>query len=144
MDRRTFLRSATVAGVTAGFAGCIGGSAGSGDYDVGMTARRFDPEVLTVEPGATVVWRNTSTITHTVSAYDDGLPEAAEYFATGDVASEEEARSDWIGARTGALFQGETYEHTFEIPGVYSYFCVPHEPGGMIGRITVGEETPTG
>ena len=87
---------------------------------------------------------NTSTITHTVSAYDDGLPDGAEYFASGDVSSEAEAKSDWIGERTGALFQAETYEHTFEIPGVYSYFCVPHEPGGMVGRITVEDGTPTG
>jgi plastocyanin len=139
MDRRTFLRSVTVAGATAGLAGCSGGSASSGEYDIGRSARRYEPESLTVAPGTTVVWRNTSSITHTVSAYDDGLPEGAAYFATGSVSSEREARDDWIGERTGVLYRGDTYEHTFEIPGVYTYFCVPHEPGGMVGEVVVEE-----
>lgn len=139
MDRRTFLRAAG-AGATLAVAGCTGGSAGSGEYDVGMTARRYEPDTLTVAPGTTVVWRNTSTITHTVSAYDDGLPEGADYFASGDVSSEAEAESDWLGERTGAIFQGDTYEHTFEVPGTYTYFCVPHEPGGMVGQIVVEAE----
>jgi len=30
-------------------------------------------------------------------------------------------------------------EHTFTIPGVYDYLCMPHEAAGMVGRIIVGE-----
>ena len=30
-------------------------------------------------------------------------------------------------------------EHTFTIPGVYDYLCMPHEAAGMVGRIVVGD-----
>jgi plastocyanin len=30
------------------------------------------------------------------------------------------------------------------VPGVYDYFCTPHEMAGMVGRIIVGEPTGPG
>jgi hypothetical protein len=27
-------------------------------------------------------------------------------------------------------------------PGVYDYYCIPHEHAGMVGRIVVGEGSP--
>jgi hypothetical protein len=32
---------------------------------------------------------------------------------------------------------GESFSVTFDTPGVYDYFCVPHEQAGMVGRIIV-------
>jgi hypothetical protein len=34
---------------------------------------------------------------------------------------------------------GQAFEVTLTVPGVYDYFCLPHEAGGMVGRIVVGE-----
>jgi plastocyanin len=34
---------------------------------------------------------------------------------------------------------GETFEHTFTVPGTYVYVCVPHAGQGMIGRVIVNE-----
>ncbi|WP_241997224.1 plastocyanin/azurin family copper-binding protein [Halorubrum sp. SD626R] len=31
----------------------------------------------------------------------------------------------------------ENYEHTFEEPGTYEYFCIPHEGSGMVGTVRV-------
>ena len=33
---------------------------------------------------------------------------------------------------------GSHFEVTLTIPGVYDYFCMPHEAAGMVGRIVVG------
>jgi len=136
MDRRTFLRAVGAAG-TAAVAGCLDSRASGGDYDVGMSTVAFRPETLTVEAGTTVVWRNTSKQGHSVTAYEDALPEGAAYFATGNFDSESAARAAWSDAGGGRLGQGKTFEHTFEVPGTYSYFCIPHERAGMVGTVEV-------
>ena len=33
--------------------------------------------------------------------------------------------------------RGATFETTLSVPGVYDYFCLPHEVAGMVGRIVV-------
>jgi len=30
------------------------------------------------------------------------------------------------------------FEYTFEKPGTYDYYCIPHKSVGMVGRIVVG------
>ena len=137
MDRRAFL--ATGAGVAAAaLAGCAAGGSG-GEYDVGMSTDAFRPETVTVEVGETVVWRNTSKQGHTVTAYGDQLPDGAEYFASGDADSQSAAEEAWMDDAGGRLGQGETFEHRFETPGEYGYFCIPHEEVGMVGVVTVEE-----
>lgn len=141
MDRRRYLATVST-GALAGLAGC-GSVLGSEDetpdeYDIGMGAAFFDPNAFTVSVGDTVVWRNTGSRAHTVTAYDN-LPEGAQYFASGGFDSADEARDAWRTNTGGAIFSGETYEHTFRVPGKYNYFCVPHERTGMVGVITVEE-----
>lgn len=34
---------------------------------------------------------------------------------------------------------GKEYSYTFDIPGVYAYWCTPHKSMGMIGLVVVGE-----
>ena len=141
MDRRTFL-SGTATGVAAGLAGCSGVLGGEGppeEYDIGMSSSRFLPASLEVSVGTTVIWANTGARAHTVTAYDDKIPEAADYFASGGFDDEETARQAWLDETGGAIYSYETFEHTFDVPGRYTYFCVPHESGGMVGTITVEE-----
>ncbi|MFC7068320.1 cupredoxin domain-containing protein [Halobaculum lipolyticum] len=139
MDRRRFLATAGAA-ASASLAGCsaILPGAAADDYDVGMTAEAFSPYEVTVAVGDTVVWENTSTRAHSVTAYDDQIPADADYFATGGYDSEAAARDAWDGNR-GAITSGERYEHTFETPGDYTYFCIPHEQAGMVGVVRVEE-----
>ncbi|MBP1921356.1 plastocyanin [Halorubrum alkaliphilum] len=161
MYRRRFLERAGLAGVGIGSAialsGCVdewdgaitgggGGDANATDgdgeddgYDVGMTADGYVPDDLTVTVGDTVVWENTSTRIHTVTAYEGGIPEDAEYFASGGFDDEETARDEWHDDFGGDLRNGEQFSHTFDVPGRYDYVCIPHEFGGMYATVIVEE-----
>lgn len=89
----------------------------------------FEPDSVRIEPGATVLWKNTSVLIHTST--DDPAREAIE----GDAVLPDAAES-W---NSGQLEPGESFAHTFTVPGEYHYFCVPHEAAGMKGVIRVQE-----
>lgn len=77
----------------------------------------FNPAMLRVPVGTTVVWHFEGRNPHTVTA-DDG---------------------SWD---SGYLQRGATFRVTFDKPGRYAYHCIPHgHPGGrgMAGVILVGE-----
>jgi plastocyanin len=78
--------------------------------EVTMTVNRFGPGTVRVAAGATVTWRNTSDIPHTV---------------TGD------------GFDSGLIAPGASYSRTFTQPGSYSYWCTPHRQAGMVGTVLV-------
>ncbi len=149
MNRRRFLALAG-SGTAVAVAGCLdgGGAAVSGDNVVEMTIDSYRPEELTVEPGTTVEFVNTSSHAHTVTAFQDGYPSDAEYWASGGFDTEEEAIDDWNSReQEGQLRTNEVFEHTFEIPGTYNYYCIPHyvphagtEMTGVIRVETDGEE----
>jgi plastocyanin len=87
----------------------------------------FDPIGLLIEPGQTVRWVNEANV-HTSTAYhpaNDGhalrIPKAAEPWDSGYLVE-----------------PGDSLEITLAVPGVYDYFCAPHEMAGMVGRIIVG------
>jgi plastocyanin len=91
---------------------------------------QFVPEQLTVNVGDTVTWRTVGPIPHTSTcdpslaanpAQSVALPEGAEPW-----------NSDLVG-------DGKEFSHTFEVPGEYRYFCIPHEAAGMIASLTVQE-----
>lgn len=98
----------------------------------------FDPDSTTIAPGTTVVWENVGTVGHSVTAYEDEIPEDAEYFASGGFDSEQAARQAYPDE--GDIPGGETYEHTFDVEGTYGYFCIPHETAGMVAELTVSAD----
>lgn len=142
MKRRDLLR--TLPGATVGLAamtataGCL---SDDGEFDIGMQSNAFVPETIEVAVGDEVVWKNTGSRNHTVTAYQDMLPEGATYFASGGYTSEQAARDAWAKQLSGGgdLRPGQTYAHTFDVPGRYAYFCIPHEPAGMVGTVVVTE-----
>ena len=92
----------------------------------------FDPVGLRIQPGDTVRWIQVNGY-HSVTAYHPAngdrelrIPEGAKPWDSGMLLAEYPAK-------------GSTFEHTFTIPGVYDYLCIPHEAAGMVGRIIVGE-----
>lgn len=142
MQRRTFIAAGVGVGAVA-LAGCVGSGSGlsEDDYDIGMSSSAFLKPEYEVAVGETVVWGNTSSRAHSVTAYEAEIPDGAAYFASGGFESESDARDAWFeqkGRSGGKIFTGETYEHTFEVPGRYRYFCIPHE-APMKGTITVTE-----
>ena len=104
---------------------------------ISMTAdQSFDPEGASVKVGDTVSFTNDSNEAHTVTAYENDIPDGADYFDSGMAKTEVEARKD-IAA--GLIKEGDTFEVTFKQPGTYRYFCIPHEGAGMKGTIVVEE-----
>lgn len=87
----------------------------------------FVPVTVEVHVGDTVLWKNTASMSHTVTADPKRakdpkhvvLPEGASTFDS------------------GKLKAGMTFKYTFSIPGRYTYVCVPHEKEGMIGHVVV-------
>jgi plastocyanin len=61
----------------------------------------FVPGRVQVNAGTTVVWRNDDQLIHTVTANDKSFD-------------------------SGLLQPGKTYRRTFDKPGQYPYFCLPH------------------
>lgn len=92
----------------------------------------FEPEVVWVTSGSTVTFVNESG-THSSTAYAEAndrpnrIPEDAEPWDSGTLTEE-----------------GAEFEHTFEVEGVYDYFCVPHETLEMLGTVIVGEPDTEG
>ncbi len=88
---------------------------------------KFVPKTITIAHGQTVEFKNTSQDFH--NAVDDpqhagnptgmALPKGAKPFDT------------------GYLKAGDTYRHTFTVPGTYHYACTLHEPERMYGTIVV-------
>lgn len=123
--------------ILAACAGCSSETEGSVAAEVKMTDDfMYEPDPLTISVGETATWINDSSQSHTVTAYEEKLPEGADFFASGGATSEEQARSD---LEDGLIDEGETFEVTFNEPGTYTYFCIPHESQGMIATVVVEE-----
>ncbi|WP_311172838.1 plastocyanin/azurin family copper-binding protein [Halobellus ordinarius] len=149
VSRRLFLQTAAGIGAAGGSAGTAAAQDGA-THTVDMTDNLvFDPDSITIAPGDTVIWETVGTIGHSVTAYEDEIPEEADYFASGGFDVESDARSAYSAGdpESGDVPQGETYRHTFEVEGTYEYFCIPHESVGMLGTVEVtpgGATTDTG
>lgn len=94
----------------------------------------FAPNGLAVAPGTTVRFVNRDNgNSHTATAYHPAnfdrlqrIPAAAE---------------PW---NTDFLLPGESAEVVLDAPGVYDYYCIPHEMAAMVGRIVVGRPDDPG
>ena len=78
----------------------------------------YAPPAVRVSPGTTVTFSWTSN-THNVLVED------------------QPSEGGWEGYEP-IENTGFTYEHTFETPGVYTYYCEPHLSLGMKGAVVVG------
>jgi len=92
----------------------------------------FDPAGVHIAPGDTLRWVQMSGF-HSITSYhprNDNhelrIPESAEPWDSDILLADYPKR-------------GATFERVFTVPGVYDYFCKPHEMAGMVGRIVVGE-----
>ncbi|MFC7196748.1 plastocyanin/azurin family copper-binding protein [Halosimplex aquaticum] len=137
VSRRSFVRASGLA-VVGALAGCSSGASGdqpsetpAGDVVVGPGGSyAYDPEEYTVSVGETVTWSFASPA-HNVSCVPEdnrqvSLPDGAEPFANYEDGNPGET-----------VPQGETYEHTFETAGEYTYVCIPHARQGMVGTVRV-------
>lgn len=156
--RRTLAGAGSL--VAVGLAGCSGGDGGGGNGNgngdgsngddgddgengddgpertegaevINVQASQFSPQIVEVESGTTVRWEQRAA-SHTVTFYheDNGrqhrVPDGVEPLD--------------VDVNPGDEFQ----EFTVEVPGVYDYFCRPHEVDDQhIGSIVVpGNDDP--
>jgi plastocyanin len=88
----------------------------------------FDPVGIRLHPGQTVLWINLDPgNAHTATAYHPanfGRPRRIP-----------ERAAPW---NSDYLLPNETFGVVLARPGVYDFYCVPHEHAGMVGRIVVG------
>lgn len=129
-NRREVLRTGglLLAGVATGKAVLAQGSV----VDIGMRSDLdgakvwFDPIGALVTSGTTLRWTIHENV-HTAAAYHPDndnhslrIPKGAAPWDSGHLVN-----------------PGDTFEVTLTVPGVYDYYCAPHEFGGMVGRIIV-------
>lgn len=144
MHRRDYLRASGLAVTGVALAGCGGGGGEVSTYDVAGSAdtqsievkmtssggQIFTPHVVWIATGGTVSFNNASGA-HTSTSYSSGndkpqrIPDGA---------------SGWD---SGMMSSG-TFDHTFDVEGVYDYYCIPHEAMGMLGSVIVGNPDPSG
>jgi plastocyanin len=92
-----------------------GGGVTASEQTIKMVGTTFNPKEITVPVGTTVVWENTSSFSHTITADDDSFD-------------------------SGPLGPGDTFEVTFTQAGEVPYHCEFHGAAGgvgMSGTITV-------
>ena len=85
--------------------------------DVTALDNTFDDEAIRVRAGTTVRWTNHGRQDHDIAPAEG---------------------HDW-GADVGDFAPGAVYEHTFDRPGTYNYYCTIHGTAarGMVGVVVV-------
>ena len=106
-----------------GYDGSIADETGSGSVEIAVGAGEngyaFDPAAVHVSPGTTITWAWTGEgSAHNVVSKGDGPLDSGE----------------------PAMGEDVTYEATLDSPGVYRYYCNPHQSLGMKGAVVVANE----
>ena len=78
----------------------------------------FSKKIVRVDIGDTVYWKATDK-GHNVEFIKGGVPEGVDKFKT--------------------KFNKDA-QYTFNVPGIYAYWCTPHKSMGMIGFVVVGND----
>jgi plastocyanin len=98
-------------------AGCLGGSATQANtvpepVQIVIDNFAYQPKEVTVAVGTKVVWVNRDDVPHTATS--TAKPKAFD---------------------SGSLDTNQKFEHTFDKPGVYEYYCAVHPK--MTGKVIV-------
>jgi plastocyanin len=136
MRRRRFLVRGSGVIATLVLSPLLSRPARAGDtIEIEMTGRTdgaevwFDPVGLWISPGQTVRWTNRDPgDSHTATAYHPDIK--------GRPRRSPKDAKPWD---SDFLLPDESYSVTLSQPGVYDYYCRPHEHAGMVGRIVVGD-----
>jgi plastocyanin len=87
----------------------------------------YAPEKVSIKIGESVQWVNDGQTVHSVST-------AA---ANAQNRKDTSMPKDAVAFDSGFIPPGGVYSYTFTVPGIYRYFCLPHEKAGMVGVIVV-------
>src|SRR2546428_3862992 len=99
------------------------GSGASQTADCVAANNCFNPNPLTVAPGTQVTWKNTDTVSHTVTSGKPSDNQTGTVFDSG-----------------GLIKPGGTFQFTFQNAGTYDYFCIVHP--WMTAQVIVSAAPP--
>ena len=85
---------------------------------LGKESMVYSKKVVRINVGDSILWKAT-TKGHNVEFIKGGTPEGVKKFKSK---------------------MNKDVEYTFEIPGIYAYWCTPHKSMGMIGFVVVGND----
>ncbi|MGH2808124.1 MAG: cupredoxin domain-containing protein [Actinomycetota bacterium] len=89
----------------------------------------FEPSEVVIQVGGKVTWVNDSSMDHTSTAAKARAADAAHVELP-------RGADEW---NSGFVKPGKSFTMSFDVPGTYRYFCIPHETVGMLGTIEVVE-----
>ena len=100
------------------------GVASAAEFKVAIIGKAFRPDTITINAGDTVTWTVEGAI---------GEPHS--------VTAEDQSFDSGIGEGGNSILEdnGQTFEHTFNEPGEFAYFCTIH-PTTMTGTVVVVAE----
>ncbi len=79
----------------------------------------FSQEIIKINAGDTIFWQATDKGHNVEFIKKNGVPEGVDKFKSK---------------------VSKDAEYTFNIPGIYAYWCTPHKSMGMIGFVIVGDD----
>ena len=85
---------------------------------LGKESMVYSKKIVNIGVGDTIIWKAT-TKGHNVEFVKGGTPDGVEKFKSK---------------------MNKDAEYTFQIPGIYAYWCTPHKSMGMIGFVVVGND----
>jgi len=88
------------------------------------TSNCFSPNPANIAPGDEVEWKNTDSVSHTVTSGKVSDDNAGSMFDS------------------GLIKKGNEFKFTFATAGTYDYFCTVHP--WMVGQVVVGGAAATG
>lgn len=88
-----------------------------------LTDTAYAPNPIETTINQTVLWTNDDSAFHTVTSGSVGAADVGKAFDSG------------LSGPTALSSKGKTFEHTFEMPGEYPYFCILHP--AMVGTVIV-------
>lgn len=104
----------TTDGAEATVAFALETASGGSVTEITLSGTSFSNDDVTINVGDRIRWVNSDGALHTVTP--DG-------------------HTEWTGVTLDAA--DESFEHTFDTPGTYAYYCNPHRSQGMTGIIRV-------
>ncbi len=79
----------------------------------------FSEEIVRINVGDTIFWKSVDKGHNVEFISKGGVPDGVEKFKSK---------------------VSKDTEYTFEIPGIYAYWCTPHKTMGMVGFVIVGDD----
>ncbi len=88
---------------------------------------QFVPKRVQIQLGDTVEFVNQTSFPHTATADRNLVKKPTSVILPNGAAP----------FNSGVLGKGARFQHTFTVPGLYQYTCLPHELMGMQGQVQV-------